>query len=47
MKTRKINKFLGSVCSFCMACAFIMQWGGCSILFFGEYPFPENDNAID
>ncbi|MCI6430677.1 MAG: hypothetical protein MSA72_07355 [Lachnospiraceae bacterium] len=45
MKNQKmfITKTLGTICSFCMAVGFALDWGGCSILFFGEYPFPDKE----
>lgn len=36
-----VKSLLEAVCSLCLASSAIMHWEGCSILFFGEYPFPE------
>lgn len=36
-----VKSLLDAVCSLCLAGSAMMHWNGCSILFFGEYPFPE------
>ena len=36
-----VKSLLEAVCSLCLASSAMMHWEGCSILFFGEYPFPE------
>lgn len=36
-----MKSLLEAVCSLCLASSAMMHWEGCSILFFGEYPFPE------
>ena len=36
-----VKSLLEVVCSLCLAGSAMMHWEGCSILFFGEYPFPE------
>lgn len=36
-----MKSLLEVVCSLCLAGSAMLHWEGCSILFFGEYPFPE------
>ncbi|MGF0031483.1 hypothetical protein ACQRBN_00685 [Bariatricus sp. SGI.154] len=33
----------GMLGSFCLAFVYVLHWKGCSMLFFGEYPFPEEE----
>ncbi|MFQ6806515.1 MAG: hypothetical protein ACLRT5_18160 [Lachnospiraceae bacterium] len=37
------NRLVDRFCRFCITMGFIIDWDGCSILFFGEYPFPEEN----
>ena len=37
---RNISGLLGS---FLLAFVYVLHWKGCSLLYFGEYPFPEDE----
>lgn len=38
---RNMASLAGMVGSLCMALVYVIHWRGCCLLFFGEYPFPE------
>ncbi len=40
MKLPKIN-LITTMANLCLVCAYVLHWEGCCLLFFGEYPFPE------